>query len=229
MALYLARTGEVPGCELLSEGEVADVLYGMKTDKSAGPDGVVYEHLQVVMGSDLKVPFVEMLNAILVGEVDLPQTWMMSHVVFLPKTSSPELPKDLRPIVLSSVISKVFTRLLLQRLRPRFPPMTSGQIIGESGAQTLDAALAVQHAIRLSEERKQPLVVGQLDVAEAFETVSHHAVASFLAAAGPSREGHLLLRLVTEASVTLRESVGRSRFRGGSFRVLRIRRLCAYS
>ena len=203
MALYLARTGEVPGCDLFSTSEVADVVYGMKTGKSAGPDGIVYEHLQVVMGSDLKVHFVEMLNAILVGKVDLPQTWMMSHVVFLPKTSSPALPKDLRPIVLSSVISKVFTRLLLQRLRPRFPPMTSGQIIGESGAQTLDAALAVQHAIRLSEERKQPLVVGQLDIAEAFDIVSHHAVASFLAAAGSSREGHLLLRLVTEARVTL--------------------------
>ena len=111
----------------------------------------------------------------------------MSHVVFLPKTSSPAFPKDLRPIVLSSIVSKVFTRLLLQRLRPRFPAMTSGQIIGETGAQTLHAAFAVQHAIRLSEERKQLLVVGQLDIAEAFDTVTHEAVASFLAAAGPSR------------------------------------------
>ena len=203
MALYLSRTGSVPGCALFSEQEVAEVVYAMKAGKSAGPDGVVYEHLQVVMGSDLKVHFVEMLNAILLGEVDLPKAWMMSHVVFLPKTSSPAVPKDLRPIVLSSTVSKVFTRLLLHRLRPLFPPMTSGQIIGERGAQTLDAALAVQHAIRLSEERKQPLVVGQLDIAEAFDTVSHEAVASFLAAAGPSREGHLLLRLVTEASVTL--------------------------
>ena len=132
-----------------------------------------------------------MLNSILLGEVDLPKAWMMSHVVFLSKTSSPAVPKDLRPIVLSSTVSKVFTRLLLHRLRPLFPPMTSGQIIGERGAQTLDAALAVQHAIRLSEERKQPLVVGQLDIAEAFDTVSHEAVASFLAAAGPSREGHI--------------------------------------
>ena len=189
MALYLAKTGAVPACDLFTEQEVSAVVYAMKTGKSAG--------------SELRVHFVEMLNGILVGDTPLPQAWMMSHVVFLPKTSSPACPKDLRPIVLSSTVSKVFTRLLLQRLRPKFPLMSSGQIIGEEGGQTLDAALAVQHSIRLSEERKQALVVGQLDIAEAFDTVAHEAVAGYLAAAGPAREGHLLLRLVTEASVTL--------------------------
>ena len=42
-----------------------------------------------------------------------------------------------------------------------------------------------------------------MDIAEAFDTVSHEAVASYLAAVGPSKEAHLLLRLVTEAPVQL--------------------------
>ena len=203
MGLYLARAGPVSGCEVFSCDEVAAVVHSMKSGKSTGADGIPYEHLQVVLGSELRDHFIDLLNDILVGKVELPDSWKLSHVVFLPKTRSPSQPKDLRPIVLSSVVCKVFTRLLLQRLRPKFPALASGQIIGEAGAQTLDAALAVQHAIRLSEERKQPLVVAQIDIAEASDTVSHEAVANFLASLGPSREGHLLLRLVLEARVQL--------------------------
>ena len=66
--------------------------------------------------------------------------------------------------------------------------------------------MAVQHSIRLANERKQPLVVAQLDVSEAFDTVSHMAVANYLAAQGPCREAHLLLFMVTQAQVTLRLS-----------------------
>ena len=48
----------------------------------------------------------------------------------------------------------------------------------------LDGALAVQHAIRLADERKQPLCLGKLDISETFDAVSHASVASFLARLG---------------------------------------------
>ena len=83
MARYLARTGLVPGPELFREDEIEKVVYGMKTAKSAGPDGVVYEHLQVMMSSELKPHFVEFMNRILVGELPLPEPWFTSKVAFL--------------------------------------------------------------------------------------------------------------------------------------------------
>ena len=84
-------------------------------------------------------------------------------------------------------------------MKALFPPMASGQILGEAGAQVLDASLAVQHAMRLANERAQPL----LDISEAFDTIAHSAVAIYLARLGPCREAHLLLKLVLGASVRL--------------------------
>ena len=88
-------------------------------------------------------------------------------------------------------------------MKALFPPMVSGQILGEAGRQVLDGALAVQHAIRLSNERAQPLCVCKLDISEACDTISHSAVADYLARLGPCPEAHLLLSLVVGAKVRL--------------------------
>ena len=151
MVLYLSQTGPVPGCAFFAE---AAVIFVMRTGKSTWPDGLTYELLQVATGSELRPHVVDFLNDVLTGVRSLPSTWLTSQVVLLPKLRCPTQPKDLRPIVLSSAMSKVFTRLLLQRPRRRFAPFVRGQIIGEPGAQTLDAAMAVQHSMRFANERK---------------------------------------------------------------------------
>ena len=50
------------------------------------------------------------------------------------------------------------------------------------------------------------MVARQLDVAEAFDTISHVAVARYLASLGPCREAHILLLLVTQAAVSIQLS-----------------------
>ena len=114
--------------------------------------------MQILLASELKMHFLYFLNRILVGELDPASGWFESRVAFLAKTARPSLPKDLRPTVLSPVTCKIFTKLRLKPMKPGFPPMVSGQILGEDGGQVLDGALAVQHSIRLASERKQPLL-----------------------------------------------------------------------
>ena len=46
---------------------------------------------------------------------DLPADWYKALMVVLPKTAAPSLPKELRPIGLSSSVSRTFCRVLLQR------------------------------------------------------------------------------------------------------------------
>ncbi|CAE7511533.1 unnamed protein product [Symbiodinium sp. CCMP2592] len=84
---------------------------------------------------------------------------------------------DLRPIVLSSTAAKVFTKALMLRLRPKLP--------------------------RLAEEYGKPLIIIKLDVAAAFDSLSHEAVAALLATAQGSREAELLLQIVLESRVEL--------------------------
>ena len=45
-----------------------------------------------------------------------PSSWSQSVIKLLPKTSSSTCPKQLRPIALSSHISKVFVKVLLSRM-----------------------------------------------------------------------------------------------------------------
>ena len=54
-----------------------------------------------------------------------PSAWFESFMVLLPKTCKPLLPKDLRPICLTSHLGKSFSRLVMSRImqdvQPRLP------------------------------------------------------------------------------------------------------------
>ena len=183
--------------------EIEDTLLTTKAGKSTGADGVPYELMFSVMQSPLQTKFLAFFNSVLQGSKPIPSSWLRSQVVFLPKTKRPCQPRDLRPIVLSSTQAKLFTKLLLMRLRKLFPPMTSCQLSGAPGAQSLDGSMTLQHAIRLSQQWKLPLYAVKLDIAQAFDTLSHIAVAKFLATLGPSAEAALLLHMICNSSAAL--------------------------
>ena len=100
---------------------------------------------------------VELFNSVLMGLTPPPSEWLSNHVTFLPKTADPKSPSDLRPIVLSSTVGKVFTKCLMLRMRPRLPPIRAFQVGGIPSRQTLDSACAVQHAMRLAQQWQNPV------------------------------------------------------------------------
>ena len=174
-----------------------------KHNKSTGADGISYEALQMLLQSELAEHILDMYNGVLQGLLPIPRGWLHSQVCFLPKTSTPQAPADLRPIVLSSTVAKVFTKALMLRLRPKLPSIGAFQVGGVPQRQILDAACAVQQAIRLSDLYGKPLVIIKLDVAAAFDSLSHASIASFLAQAQGSREAEVLLDVICNSCVGL--------------------------
>ena len=85
--------------------EIDGVLATCKRGKSCGSDGISYEFLQIAMQSDLRDHLVDYFN--------VHPPWVkhqvphvsgsISRLTFIPKIVAPLSPKDLRPIVLSSV------------------------------------------------------------------------------------------------------------------------------
>ena len=142
-------------------------------------------------------------NCVLLGSTQVPHEWLTSRLTFIPKVVSPLSPKDLRPIVLSSVPGKVFTKLLLYRLRSHFPSMTAGQLSSIPGAQTLEGSCSLQQLVRLSNEYGLPLVIAKLDIASAFDTLDHLAISKFFRLLGPHREAELLLLIMSYSTVLL--------------------------
>ena len=155
------------------------------------------------MHSQLGPHLVDLFNSILFQVVDLPPSWLISRLTFLPKIPSPSLPKHLRPIVLSSTPAKIFSKILLMRLRPTFPPVSGNQLACIPGSQTLDGSTCLQHLIHLSQEYRLPLIAIKLDVSSAFDHLSHDAVASFLALGGANLESLTLLKIITLSKVAL--------------------------
>ena len=155
------------------------------------------------MHSQLAPHLADLFNSILFQVLDIPDSWLVSMLTFIPKIKSPSRPKDLRPIVLSSTPAKIFTKILLMRLRPSFPPISGNQIACIPGSQTLDGSVCLQHLIHLSQEYKLPLIAVKLDVSSAFDHLSHDAVASFLALGGASLEALTLLKIIVLSKVAL--------------------------
>ena len=153
--------------------------------------------------SDLASHLADWFNDILFGVSAIPDSWLVSRLTFLPKVDVPTLPKHLRPIVLSSTPSKFFTKILLFRLRPHFPLPVANQLACIPGCQTLDGSTCLQHLIHLSQEYRLPLVAIKLDVASAFDHLSHEAIARFLARCGPHLESHVLLKIITSSKVRI--------------------------
>ena len=61
----------------------------------------------------------------------------------------------------------------------------------------------MQHVVRLSQEWGEPLVAMRIDISQAFDTLRHEAVSTWLASLGPLRESHALLQVIVSTSIQL--------------------------
>ena len=202
-AMLESALPNVPAPELITHLELEGVLATCKAGKSCGPDGMPYEFFSVALQTAFAPHIIDFFNSVLIGESQVPKRWLASQVALLPKQKEPSEPKHLRPIVLSSAAGKLFSKILILRLRPHFPAMTTGQLSGLPGAQTLDGSLALQRTVQLSQAWKLPLVIGKLDISQAFDTLEHAAISRFLTTLPAMQESRLLLDIITKSEVTL--------------------------
>ena len=194
MAIFRSRTGPIMNPAPFTLQEIQEVAFMCKHNKSTGEDGISYEAIQLLLQTTLARNLVELFNSVLMGLTPPPSEWLSNHVTFLPKTADPKSPSDLRPIVLSSTVGKVFTKCLMLRMRPRLPLIRAFQVGGIPSRQTLDSVCAVQHAIRLAQQYGKTLYVVKLDISAAFDSLSHEALAAFLSQLTGCREAEVLLQ-----------------------------------
>ena len=203
LEVFLSRVDGFTSPELITLDEVTSVLATCKAGKSCGEDGISYELLQTLVLTDLGVHLVDLFNSVLFQTSDIPSSWLVSRLTFIPKIPCPSLPKHLRPIALSSTPGKLFTKILLTRLRPFFPLPSANQLACIKGSQTLDGSACLQHLIHLSQEYRLPLIAIKLDISSAFDHLSHDSVASFLSLFGGKVESLLLLKTIVLSRVIL--------------------------
>lgn len=102
-----------------------------------------------------------------------PNEWKIAKVIMIPKPGKPtEELSSYRPISLLSVVSKVFERLLLVRLKPLLADMIPDHQFGfRVGHSTQEQCHRVVNYIREGFEHKQYISAVFLDIQEAFDRV----------------------------------------------------------
>ena len=157
-----------------TQEELVEGLKQLKRGKAVGADKTSAELLYGLM----EVPggpehLLEWYNRIL-ATGSIPQQWNRPVVVMLPKIRAPKKAKDLRPIAMGSAVSKLFSRLLLNRSLSILSPQSYVQCSGK-GRQTSDFLYTIVRLFELTREWGTPLCVFKLDLEKAFDSLDRSA------------------------------------------------------
>lgn len=145
--------------------EVKKAMFGMKRSGSPGPNGiqaVFYQRFWDVVGKYIT----EFVNMALCTR-RVPEGVLEAFITLIPKKDCPESANDFRPIMLLNVAFKVFSKVLVTRLRP----IMSKQIVPcqnsfLSGRSTLDNVILTQEVVHCMsrKKRKKGFMVIKLDL-----------------------------------------------------------------
>ncbi|EYB92970.1 hypothetical protein Y032_0188g1163 [Ancylostoma ceylanicum] len=155
--------------------EVRHAIKSVKNRTAPGPDRIRPEHLK-----NLPTALVNTLARLFtryLSECKVPSQWKTSRTVLLYKKGDPQDIGNYRPICLLSVVYKLFTRVILNRIERT---LDEGQPCEQEGFRkgfsTIDHIHTVTRLIEVSREYKMPLCLTFIDLKKAFDTVETEAV-----------------------------------------------------
>ena len=108
-----------------------------------------------------------------------PPLWRQANITPIPKGLPSSSVANYRPISITSVLSKVFERLVSVRLgqfMERNGVLPTTQFAYRKGLGTCDAHLCVSHTLQSALESGQETRIVQIDFSAAFDRVNHQGI-----------------------------------------------------
>uniref|UniRef100_A0A7I4XRF4 Reverse transcriptase domain-containing protein n=1 Tax=Haemonchus contortus TaxID=6289 RepID=A0A7I4XRF4_HAECO len=181
--------------------EIRHAITSMKNCTAPGPDRIKPEHLKSIPPVIIKT--LARLFTRYLSECNVPTSWKTSKTVLLYKKGDPDDIGNYRPICVLSVIYKLFTRVILNRI---------GRILDEGqpceqagfrrGFSTIDHIHTLTRLIEVSQEYKMPLCLTFIDLKKAFDTVETEAVIEALCNQGVPTQYIRMLRELYDSFTT---------------------------
>ncbi|KAK6739449.1 hypothetical protein RB195_008126 [Necator americanus] len=166
---HLREDGQVISEVLPSE--IRHAIVSVRNRTAPRPDRIRPEHLKnlpPVLINTLARLFTRYLS-----ECKVPNQWKTSKTVLLYKKGDPHDIGNYRPICLLSVIYKLFTRVILNRIEK---VLDEGQPCEQAGFRkgfsTIDHTHTVSKLTEVSREYKMPLCLTFIDLKKVFDCVS---------------------------------------------------------
>ncbi|KAL7370184.1 hypothetical protein ABVT39_021577 [Epinephelus coioides] len=197
----LGRADNSVFCYLITPLEVMKHLRAIKGSSSPGPDGITKS---LLLGWDPKgEKLAHMFSTWLVSGT-LPRVFKKCQTVLIPKTSDPSRLGDVnqwRPITIGSMVLRLFSRILTDRMTAACPihPRQRGFIASPGCSENLSV---LEGVMKLSQQERSSLGVVFVDFAKAFDTVSHEHLLSALERKGLDQHMLELVRNSYENCVT---------------------------
>ncbi|KAK6744295.1 hypothetical protein RB195_011164 [Necator americanus] len=174
---HLREDGQVIPKVLSSE--VRHAIMSVRNRTAPGPDRIRPEHLKSL--PSVLINTLARLFTRYLSKCKVPKQWKTSKTVLLYKKGDPHDIGNYRPICLLSVIYKLFTRVILDRIEK---VLDEGQPCEQAefrkGFSTIDHIHTVSKLIEVSREYKMPLCLTFIDLKKAFDSVETEAVVEAL-------------------------------------------------
>ncbi|XP_072050064.1 uncharacterized protein [Amphiura filiformis] len=139
-----------------SQEEYAKAKTALVEGKRCGEDGVPPE---VLKRCDLDGIVLEFCNNALI-KGSKPEQWSILNIVPIPKSGDLSQAGNYRGISLSSVVAKIFNKMILNRIRPGF----------RVGRTTVSHILALRRIIEGVKAKNLPAIITFIDFRKAFDT-----------------------------------------------------------
>lgn len=180
----------------ITETEVKQTVKSMRTSSAAGPDGITVRLLRSCPARLLT----QVYNLWLLTGV-IPTALKHARTTLIPKTPDAAEPAKFRPITVASTMVRAFTKIMASRAAEACPlgPEQRAFIRADGAAEN---TTLLETVIRSSEHQRQPLSIAWLDVAKAFDSVSHATIVRCAKRAGLPPPALELIRSLYQGATT---------------------------
>ena len=153
--------------------------------KSCGEDGIPPEVLKRCNLDDIILRF---CNQVLL-EGKKPDQWSLLNIIPIPKSGDLSKAGNYRGISLSSIVAKIFNKMILNRIRPELDVhLRSNQNGFREGRTTVSHILALRRLIEGIKLNNLPAIITFIDFKKAFDTIHRGKMLAILRAYGLPKE-----------------------------------------
>lgn len=158
--------------DMITEEEVWKVIKELPADRAPGTDGFIgafYQRAWQVIKRDVMAGIMNLFVEDCRGFARLNR----AYITLIPKRQNASEVDDFRPISLVHSFSKLFSKIMANRLRAKLPELVSPNQSAFVRSRSLhDNFMLVRQVARRINQRKQPGVLLKLDITRAFDSVS---------------------------------------------------------
>lgn len=167
--------------------EVTRTIIGLKNGKAPGPDNIRNEFLKLLKEEDIRW-LTNIFNEIYFTGI-IPDVWLKSTFITLPKKSSAKNCEDFRTISLMSQSLKLFLKLIHQRIYKICEEQISCTQFGFRNALgTREALFSIQVLFQRARDVNHDIFACFIDYQKAFDKVQHDKMMEILESIGLEKQ-----------------------------------------